>query len=131
MQSDSQAASVSKKMLWAGRVVSALPVVMLLLSAIMKFVKPPEVVEGFAHLEWKESLALGLGIVEIACTVVYVIPRTAVLGAVLVTGYLGGAIATHVRIGDPFFAPLVLGVLVWGGLWLRDLRVRAILPLRS
>jgi hypothetical protein len=118
-------------MLWAGRVVSALPVVVLLLSAIMKFVKPPEVMEGFAHLGWNESLALGLGVVEIACTVVYLNPRTAVLGAVLLTGYLGGAIATHVRIGDPFVGPFVLGFLVWGGLWLRDQRVRAILPLQS
>ena len=135
MQLDAPSAPVSKKMLWAGRVVSALPVLMLLMSGVMKFVKPEPVVEGFVHLGWDESLALALGIVEIGCTVIYVIPRTAVLGAILLTGYLGGAIATHVRIGDPFFPnvfmPIVLGVLVWGGLYLRDARLRALLPLRS
>ena len=130
MQADSQPASVSKKMLWAGWVLSALPVLMLLMSGVMKFIKPAFALEGLEKLEWKESQLLGLGIVEIACTVVYVIPRTAVLGAILLTGYLGGAIATHVRIGDAFFAPVVLGVLVWGGLYLRDSQLRALLPLR-
>jgi Mn2+/Fe2+ NRAMP family transporter len=73
-----------------------------------------------------------IGILEIACTVIYVIPRTSVLGAILLTGYLGGATATHVRIGDPsFFGPVIFGVLVWLGLWLRDARLRALLPLRS
>jgi hypothetical protein len=103
---------------------------MLLFSAAMKFVKPASVVEGFAHLGYPERLALGLGILELACTVIYVIPRTAVLGAILLTGYLGGAIATHLRIGEPFFMPIILGVLVWGGLFLRDPRVRALIPLR-
>jgi hypothetical protein len=130
MSSDTQAASVSKKALWAGRILSALPVCMLLMSAAMKFLKPKDVVEGFVHLGYPESLALGLGIVELASTVIYVIPRTAVLGAILLTGYLGGAIATHVRIGEPYFIPIVLGVLIWGGLYLRDARLRALLPLR-
>src|SRR5262245_41752626 len=132
MQTDTQTAPVSKTMLWAGRIVSTLPVLMLLFSGVMKLVKPPEVVEGFTKLGWEERFALGLGILEIACTVIYVIPRTAVLGALLLTGYLGGATATHVRLGDPsFVAPVVLGVLVWGGLFLRDARLRALLPLRS
>jgi hypothetical protein len=117
-------------MLWAGRIISALPVLMLLFSAVMKLVKPASVVEGFAHLGLPESLALGLAILEITCTVVYVIPRTAVLGAILLTGYLGGATVTHLRVGDPFFAPVVCGVLVWGGLFLRDERLRALIPLR-
>ncbi len=130
MQSDTQTAPVSKKMLWAGHIISALPVLLLLFSGVMKFVKPASVVEGFVRLGYPESLALGIGIVELACTVVYVIPRTAVLGAILLTGYLGGATATHVRIGEPFFAPIVLGVLVWGGLFLRDARLRALLPLQ-
>ncbi len=125
-----QTAPVLKKMLWAGRIMSALPVLMLLFSGVMKLVKPAPVVEGFAHLGYPESLALGLGIVELACAVVYVIPGTAVLGAILLTGYLGGATATHVRIGEPFFMPIILGVLVWGGLFLRDERLRALLPLR-
>jgi hypothetical protein len=131
MQSDIEAAPVSKATLWAGYVASALPVLVLLLSGVMKLVKPAAVVEGFTHLEWPESHALALGILEISCTVVYVIPRSAVLGAILLTGYLGGAVATHVRIGDQFFGPIILGVLVWGGLYLRDHRLRALLPLRK
>src|SRR5262249_10904528 len=123
--------AASKKMLWAGRVVSALPVLMLIMSAAMKFAKPPQVVETFNNLGWPESLALYLGILEIACAVIYVIRQPAALGGVLITGYLGGAIATHVRIGEQFIPPLILGVLVWGGLWLRDARVRALLPLRG
>ncbi len=125
-----QVAPGSKTMLWAGYIMSTLPVLMLLFSGVMKLMKPAPVVEGFAHLGYPESLALGLGIVELACAVVYVIPRTAVFGAILMTGYLGGATATHVRIGEPFFMPIVLGVLVWGGLYLRDDRLRALLPLR-
>ena len=130
----STAETVSKKALWGGRVLSALPLLMLLPSAAMKFLKPPEVIEGFVRLGYPESLALGLGILELACTAVYLIPRTSVLGAILLTGYLGGATATHVRIGDPFsmvIIPVILGVLVWGGLFLRDPRLRALIPLRS
>jgi hypothetical protein len=119
-------------MLWAGRIISALPVLMLLVSALMKFAKPEPVVKGFADLGWDMSLALGLGITEVACTIIYLIPRTAVLGAILLTGYFGGATATHVRVGDPsFVGPVVLGVLVWLGLFLRDDRLRALIPLRS
>jgi len=131
MQLDTQTATVSKKMLWTGYIISALPVLMLLFSGVMKLAKPASVVEGFIRLGYPESLALGIGIVELACTVLYVIPRSAVLGAILLTGYLGGATATHVRIGEPFFATIVLGVLVWGGLFLRDPRLRALVPLRS
>lgn len=130
----STAETVSKKALWGGRVLSALPLLMLLPSAAMKFLKPPEVIEGFVRLGYPESLALGLGILELACTAVYLIPRTSVLGAILLTGYLGGATATHVRVGDPFsmfIIPVILGVLVWGGLFLRDPRLRALIPLRS
>jgi hypothetical protein len=97
----------------------------------MKLVKPAPVVEGFVRLGYPESLALGIGIVELVCVVLYVIPRTSVLGAILLTGYLGGATATHLRIGEPFFAPIVLGVMVWGGLFFRDARLRALLPLRE
>ena len=90
------------------------------------------VMQGFARFGYPESLVLSIGIVELACTVVYVIPRTSVLGAILLTGYLGGATATQVRIGDPtFFAPIVLGVLLWAGLFLRDDRLRALIPLRT
>lgn len=130
MESDHQAAPVSKTMLWAGRIVSVLPALMLLFSGAMKLAKPAPVVDGFAHFGYDESLAVGLGLLEIACTVIYVIPQSAVLGAILLTGYLGGATATHLRIGEPFIAPVVLGVLVWLGLFLRDERLRALLPLR-
>ena len=131
MQSDTHTVFVSKKMLWAGYIISVLPVLMLLFSGVMKLMKPPSVVEGFVRLGYPEGLALGIGVVELACAALYVIPRTSVLGAILLTGYLGGATATHVRIGEPFFAPIVLGVLVWGGLFLRDARLRALLPLRD
>ncbi len=132
MQSAAQTAPVSKKKLWAGRILSALPVLMLLFSGVMKLVKPAAVVQGFAHFGYPESLALSIGILELACAVVYVIPRTSVLGAILMTAYLGGATATHVRIGEAlFFIPVILGVLVWGGLFLRDDRLRALIPLRS
>lgn len=128
--SDIQATSPSNKILWAGRVMSALPVLMLTFSAVMKFAKPAEVVKGFTHLGYPEKLATGLGIVELTCTVLYIVPRTAVLGAILLTAFLGGAVATHLRIGDPYFIPIILGVLVWGGLFLRDQRLRALIPLR-
>ena len=131
MQSDTHTAPVSKKMIWAGRIMSALPVLMLLLSGVMKLVRPAAVVEGFVRLGYPESLTVGIGIVELACAALYVVPRTSVLGAILLTAYLGGATATHVRIGEPFFMPILLGVLVWGGLFLRDERLRALLPLRQ
>jgi len=115
--------SGSNKMLWIGWVVSGIPVLMLLFSAIMKLMRPPAVLEGFAHLGYPESLAVGLGIFELTCTIVYLIPRTAILGAILLTGYLGGAVTTHLRIGEPYFAPILLGVLVWAGIYLRDRRL--------
>ena len=130
MQSGTPTAPVSKKALWAGRIISALPVLLLLASGVMKLAKPAPVVEGFTQLGNPERLALGIGILELACTAVYLVPQTSVLGAILLTGYLGGATATHVRVGDPFFGPVVLGVLLWGGLFLRDTRLRTLVPLR-
>jgi len=122
--------SVSKITLWTGWIMSALPVLMLLISAAAKFAKPAPVMEGFTHLGLPEKLAMPLGILELACTIIYLTPRTSILGAILLTGYLGGAIATHVRIGDPFHTVVVFGVLVWGGLFLREPRLRALIPLR-
>jgi DoxX-like protein len=127
MQSSLEEAAVGKKSLWAGRILSALPALMLASSAVMKFIKPAAVVEGFARFGYPENLIVMLGVVEMLCAVIYVIPRTAFLGAILMTGYLGGATATNVRVGDPtFFVPVLLGVLAWGGLYLRDARVRAL-----
>src|SRR5882757_11339008 len=119
--------TVSKKALWSGRVLSALPVLMLLMSGVMKIAQTEEVMKGFAT--WPPGMAIKLGIVELACTIVYLIPRTAVLGAILLTGYLGGAVAVTVQIGGPFILPFIFGVLVWGGLFLRDTRLRALIPL--
>ena len=116
--------------LWVGYAMSAVPALMLLFSAAMKFAQPPTVMEGFKNLGVPEKLAIGLGILELTCTVVYLIPRTAMLGAILLTGYLGGATVTHLRVGEPFFGPVLFGVLVWGGLFLRDPRLRALIPLR-
>ena len=132
MPSATQSAPVSKKMLWAGRIISAVPVLLLLFSGVMKLMKPLPVVQGFARYGYPENLIVVIGMLEISCTVVYAIPRLSVLGAILLTGYLGGATATNVRVGDPsFMATATLGVLVWLGLYLRDGRVRALLPWRG
>lgn len=130
MSSNLEVAPVSKKMIWAGRIMSTVPVLILIMSAAMKFVKPTGFVEEFAKLGFPESLAFGLGVVEVVCTILYVIPQTSVLGAILLTGYFGGATAAHVRIGDSYIATVIFGVLLWGGLYLRDRRVRALIPLR-
>jgi hypothetical protein len=132
MHSGTPTSPVSKTRPWAGRIMSGLPVLLLLFSGVMKLMKSAPVVQSMAHFGYPESLLLSIGILELACTVVYVIPRTSVLGAILMTGYLGGATATHVRVGDPlFFIPVIVGVLVWGGLFLRDARLRALIPLRD
>jgi hypothetical protein len=132
MTSVTQTAPISKKKIWAGRIISAIPVLLLLFSGVLKLMKSATVVQGFAHFGYPESTIITIGILEIASTIVYLIPRTSVLGAILMTGYLGGATATNVRVGDPsFYMTVLLGVLVWGGLYLREDRVRALLPLRS
>jgi hypothetical protein len=124
--------SPSKGQVWAGRVVSALPVVGLTMSAGMKLSHNPHLVAQFVEkLGYPEGTLGPIGLAELLCAILYAVPQTTVLGAILLTGYLGGAVATHVRIGEPFVAPLVLGVLVWAGLFLRDERLRALLPLRS
>jgi DoxX-like family len=134
MQSDIQTISTSKGSAWTGRIVSALPIVFLLLDGIAKLFKPAPVVEGTVRLGYPESAIIGLGIVLIACTVLYAIPRTSVLGSILLTGYLGGATATHVRVGDSLFSilfPSIVALFVWGGLYLREDRLRELVPLRS
>ena len=131
MQSGSSNATVSKGALWTGRVLSALPVLFMLFGVGYSFMKPAEVAEEMKRYGYPEHHLQRLVIVEMACVLLYVIPQTAVLGAILLTGYLGGATATHVRISDPgFFMPIVVGVLVWLGLFLRDGRLRILLPLR-
>jgi hypothetical protein len=137
MPSDMQTAPVSKKGLWAGRIISGLVILFLTFDVVFKFIKPAPapVVETMAHVGWAVSLAPVLGIILLVCVALYAIPLTSVLGAILLTGYLGGAIATHLRVGDPLFShvlfPTYLGVLLWGGLYLRDTRLRALIPLRT
>ena len=129
-----QSAPVAKKELWVGRIMSALPALFLLVDGGMKLIKPKFVVEATVRLGYPESVIVGLGIVLVACTVLYLVPPTSFLGAILLTGYLGGAVATHVRIGDDLFPisfPVILGALLWGGLFLHDDRLRALLPWRS
>jgi len=134
MQPTTQTAPVSKTRLWAGRITTALPVLFLLFDSVIHMMKIAPVVEGFEQLGYPVSLALGIGILELVCIVVYVIPGTSILGAILLTGYLGGAVATNVRIGSPLFShvlfPVYVGALVWGGLFLREERLRALIPLR-
>ena len=123
--------SVSKGARIAGWIISILPVLLLLFSATFKFLQPgDEFKKGLEQMGWTADTMFKLGFVEIGCAVLYLIPRTAVIGAILLTGYLGGAVATHVRIGDPsFVTAVILGVLIWLGLWLRDPRLKAVLPL--
>jgi hypothetical protein len=126
--------SFSRKALWAGRAVSALPVLFLLMDGIMKIFPPEIVVKATLDLGYRESVIVPLGLVLVASTILYIVPRTAVLGAILLTGYLGGAVATHVRVGDSTFSmifPVIVGSLLWLGLYLRDERMRALVPVRS
>jgi DoxX-like family len=125
------AIELSGKSLWTGRVLSALVVLFLIMDSVMKFVKPAPVVEAFGHLGLPLGLTTPVGVICLACVLLYAIPRTAVLGAVLLTGYLGGAVAIHLRAGDPLFShvlfPVYMGAIVWIGLYLRDVRVRGLL----
>ena len=125
---------VSNTTRWAGRIVSALPVLFLTFDAVIHMTKIAPVVDAFARLGYPLSVAVPLGIVQLACLAVYVIPQTSVLGAILLTGYLGGAVATHVRVGGSAFEvlfPVIVATLLWGGLVLRDERLRALLPWRA
>ena len=130
MESTTEPARVSRKMVWIGRLIGFLPVPLLLLSAYMKLSKSPMAVDGFAKGGYPPQSLLWIGVVELACTVLYLAPQTAVLGAILLTGYLGGAVKTHVRAGEPFIIPVLFGVLVWLGLFFRDPRVRTLIPVR-
>ena len=119
------------KIVWVGRVISGLVSLVFTMSAFMKLRGGTEVIQGMAHLGLPESLIVPLAILEISCVVIYAIPATSVLGAILLTGYIGGAICTHLRVGDPFFMQIALGIFVWLGLYLRENRLRALIPLRT
>jgi len=129
------ATRTTARTLWAGRIITGLAVLFLIFDMAMKFLALPQAVQGTAELGWPAHHLLTLGLIQLVCLVIYLIPRTAPLGAVLWTGYLGGAIATHLRIDNPLFShilfPIYIAALVWGGLYLRDPRVRALLrPIR-
>ena len=130
MQASTTAIPETKKTPWAGIILSALPVLFLLFDGVTKLMKIAPVTEAFARLGYPTGVAMGIGILQIFCVIVYIVPRTSVLGAILLTGYLGGAVASHVRIGDPFWFPILFGALLWGGLFLRDERLRTLVPLR-
>ena len=117
--------------LWVGRVLSALPFPPMLYGASAKLTHAHEAVEGFHKLGLPEGAMHSIGILEISCVLLYAIPRTAVLGAILVTGYMGGAILTNLRASEPIVAPVVVGLCAWAGLFLRDRQLRVLLPLRS
>jgi hypothetical protein len=125
---------ISKGKLWGGRIMSWLPALFLLVDGVMKLFKPAVVVEATVKLGYPENTIVPFGIVLTVCTILYLIPRTAVLGAILLTGYLGGAVATHVRVGGGLFPisfPIIFGVLLWGGLYLRANRLRTLIPLHQ
>ena len=128
-------AGASKRRLWAGRILSGLAVAFLAFDCTIKLLQLTPAVESTVQLGYPASVIVPLGVIQLVCLALYLIPRTAVLGAILWTGYLGGAIATHVRLGNPLFThvlfPIYLAILIWGGLYLRDDRLRAIFPLRQ
>ncbi len=126
-----ESAGSSKKMIWTGRILSGIVALFMLFNGAIAVMRPPFAREGFAHLGYPDSAGLGVAIALLASAVIYAIPRTSVLGAILMTGYLGGATASHVRIGEPFYFPVVVAVLAWVGIYLREARLRALIPLRS
>lgn len=123
--------ATSGKIVWAGRVVSTLIALLFLVSAFMKIKGGPELTEGMQHLGLPESMLLPLAIVEAACAVIYLIPASAVTGAILLTGFIGGALCTHWRVGDPFYFHIGLGILVWLALYVRESRLKELIPLRK
>jgi hypothetical protein len=133
MESNIQA-PVSSGKLWGGSIMSWLPALFLLVDGVMKLFKPAVVVEATVKLGYPENTILPLGIVLTVCTILYLIPRTAVLGAILLTGYLGGAVATHVRVSEGLFSivfPVIFCVLLWGGLYLRNNRLQTLIPINQ
>lgn len=127
--------TVSKTKLWTSYVMSGLVILFMLMDSIMKFVKPPEVIEGTLALGFAEQHLPVIGTLGLISTLLYAFPRTSILGAILLTGYFGGAVATHLRLNNPLFTDTLFtvyfGILIWGGLWLRNSKLRELLPLRQ
>jgi DoxX-like family len=133
MSANMQQAGTSKAMIWTGRVLSALVVPPLVMGAIMSILLPPDIEKNFQAMGWPTSAALVVAVLNLGSLALYLIPQTAVLGAILLSGYLGGAVATHLRIGETgkCWIPVAFGIVVWLGLYLRDARLRALVPLRK
>jgi len=126
--------TTTPKTIWVGRILSALAILFLSFDTIVKVLRLPVAVDGTTQLGYPESSVFVIGIIQLVCLVLYVIPQTSVFGAILFTGYLGGAIATHLRIGSPLFThilfPIYVALLIWGGLYAREPRLRAMVPIR-
>ena len=123
--------AASRKIVWVGRAISGLVSLVFVMSALLKLKGGAEVAQGVAHLGLPEAMVLPLAILELSCALIYLIPATSVLGAILLTGYIGGAICTHWRVGDPFFIQIALAIFVWLGLYLRENRLKGLIPLRT
>ena len=131
MPSTSQTAPASRGMLWTGRIITALIAPFLLFDCVVKLMKSPQAVQGTIQLGYPESKVVPIGLVLLASLAFYLLPRTSILGAILLTGYLGGATATMVRVSSPWVLfPVLIGMLVWAGLYFRDEQLRALIPLR-
>ena len=126
--------TTTPKTIWVGRILSALAILFLSFDTIVKVLRLPVAIEGTTQLGYPESTVFVIGVIQLVCLVLYVIPQTSVFGAILFTGYLGGAIATHLRIGSPLFThilfPIYVALLIWGGLYAREPRLRAVIPIR-
>ena len=132
MQTDTQSAPVSRALVWTGWIMSVLPALLLLFAGLVNVLQLPFAAEGAVKMGYSESVILPLGIALLASTILYLIPPTAGIGAILLTGYLGGAVDAHVRQGDGLFiVPVLFAAVLWVGLILRDARLRALLPLRK
>jgi DoxX-like family len=133
MQLNAQMANESKGMLWTGRILSGLIALLFVFDGVGHLMKPAPVVEAFARLGYPLSASVGIGVLALICTAIYSIPRTSIFGAILMTGYLGGAVSTHVRAGSTLFEtifPVILGTLMWAGIYVRDAQLRKLLPVR-
>ena len=123
-------AAASGRIVWVGRVISVLAVLPFLLSAFLKLKGGPELTKGFSHFGLPESMVVPLAVLEFSCAVICLIPATSIVGAILLTGYIGGTICTCWRVGDPVFLQIAIGILIWLGLYLRESRLKALIPLR-
>jgi sorbitol-specific phosphotransferase system component IIC len=126
-----EAAGISKGSLWVGWILTVLVSLMMAMGAVMAFLKTPQTVQGLAQFGYSARALPIFGALELLCALLFLIPRTSVLGAILMTAYFGGAVATHIRIGDGMFLiPVIIGIVVWLGIYLREPRLSALVPLR-